>query len=119
MELKRFAKLFAIKPLLIIYALQYAIVGPVSRYRIKNLVLYVLITENYYFFSQLWLDRTCSVNLKINITICENLPQYENYENQVQQEVSRLNILGNYIETVPSIIISLLLGKKTYQVLFL
>ena len=30
MEIKRFAKLFAVKPVLIIYAIQYAITGPIS-----------------------------------------------------------------------------------------
>ena len=30
MELKRLAKLFAVKPVLIIYGIQYAITGPVS-----------------------------------------------------------------------------------------
>ena len=65
-----------------------------------------------YSFSQLWLDRTCLVNLGINASICENLTQdqYSDYENKVQQEVSRLNIAGNFIESIPSIVISLLLG---------
>ena len=30
MELRRFAKLFAVKPVLIIYLIQYAVTGPVS-----------------------------------------------------------------------------------------
>ena len=63
------------------------------------------------FVSQLWLDRTCLINLNINSTICENLHQYKNIEDIVQKEVSRLNIAGSYIQTVPSIIISLLLGN--------
>ena len=63
------------------------------------------------FVSQLWLDRTCLINLNINSTICENLHQYKNIEDIVQKEVSRLNIAGSYIQTIPSIIISLLLGN--------
>ena len=67
--------------------------------------------EKFIFYSQLWIDRTCLINLNINVTICENLHEYSNYENEVQQEVSRLNIVGNYIEVIPSIVISLLLGS--------
>ena len=49
--------------------------------------------------------------MNINSTICENLHEYKNIEDIVQKEVSRLNIAGSYIQTVPSIIISLLLGN--------
>ena len=66
-------------------------------------------------FSQLWLDRTCFVNLRINETICKNLTHYENYTNQVQEEVSRLNIVGRYIGTIPSIVMTLFLGKNYNQ----
>ena len=77
----------------------------------NSIILYIflkLLCDN---FSQLWLDRTCLVNLKINSSICNNLHQYSDIENQVQEEVTRLNIVGNYIETIPEIIVSLLLGR--------
>ena len=74
--------------------------------------------NNYFFFnySQLWIDRTCLVNLNISADICENLKNYENYTNQVQEEVSKLQIVGNYIDTIPTILMSALLGiyKHTY-----
>ena len=79
-------------------------------YYLKNLCCIYLFFLNK-LFSQLWLDRTCLINLNINSTICENLHQYKNIEDIVQKEVSRLNIAGSYIQTVPSIIISLLLGN--------
>ena len=79
-------------------------------YYLKNLCCIYLFFLNK-LFSQLWLDRTCLINLNINATICENLHQYKNIEDIVQKEVSRLNIAGSYIQTVPSIIISLLLGN--------
>ena len=50
------------------------------------------------------------VNLNISANICENLEYYENYTNQVQEEVSKLQIVGNYIETIPTIFMSALLG---------
>ena len=53
------------------------------------------------------------VNLAINATICQNLTHYENYTNQVQEEVSRLKIVGNYFDNLPTIIMSILLGKVT------
>ena len=56
------------------------------------------------------MDRTCLVNLNISANICENLKNYENYTNQVQEEVSRLQIVGNYIDTIPTIFMSALLG---------
>ena len=62
-------------------------------------------------YSQLWIDRTCLVNLNISANICENLKYYENYTNQVQEEVSKLQIVGNYIDTIPTILMSALLGK--------
>ena len=52
------------------------------------------------------------MNLRINETICKNLTHYDNYTNQVQAEVSRLNIVGRYIGTIPSIVMTLLLGKN-------
>lgn len=64
--------------------------------------------------SQLWIDRVCRVNLGFNKTICDNLdsnPAFEDYENQVQQQVAEFNIIGSYIENVPTIIISLYLGN--------
>ena len=57
------------------------------------------------------MDRTCLVNLNISADICENLKNYENYTNQVQEEVSKLQIVGNYIDTIPTILMSALLGK--------
>ena len=62
----------------------------------------------------MWLDRTCEVNLGFNKSICEDLtnPHNEDYENKVQEEVSRLNIVGRYIGNIPSIIMTLLLGNS-------
>jgi len=63
---------------------------------------------------QLWLDRVCRVNLGFNTSICDNLnsdPKYSDYQNQVQQAVAQYNIVGSYIENVPTIIMSLYLGK--------
>ena len=65
-KLRHFAVLFAVKPLLMIYGLQYAITSPVS--------------------SQLWLDRTCLVNLGYNKSICENLTSYDDIEDIVQTQ---------------------------------
>ena len=63
--------------------------------------------------SQLWIDRVCRVNLAFNSTICDNLnsnPAFQDFENQVQQQVAEFNIIGSYIENVPTIFISLYLG---------
>ena len=57
------------------------------------------------------MDRTCLVNLNISAKICENLKHYENYTNQVQEEVSKLQIVGNYIHIIPEIIVGLLVGR--------
>ena len=92
-NLRRFAVLFAVKPLTIIYGLQWAITGPVS--------------------TQLWLDRTCSVNLGFNQTICQNLTHFPDYENMVQKQVTQYNVIGGYIENAPSILITILLGPMS------
>ena len=62
------------------------------------------------YFSQLWEDRTCLVNLGIDKNICKNLTSYENYTNQVQAEVSRLQIVGNNFIYFPEIIMGIILG---------
>ncbi len=92
-NLRRFAILFAVKPLIMIYGLQYAITGPVS--------------------SQLWLDRTCLVNLGYNSSICSNLTSYDSYENEVQKKVTDFNIIDGYIGSIPSILITLYLGPMS------
>ena len=63
--------------------------------------------------SQLWIDRVCRVNLAFNSTVCDNLdsnPAFQDFENQVQQQVAEFNIIGSYIENVPTIFISHYLG---------
>lgn len=114
MELRRFVKLFAVKPLLIIYAFQYTLQWTVSKYLPTKLKWQVqnLFSKNWLIYRQLWLDRTCLVNLGFNETVCKNLTQYTDQENQVQEVVSRLNIVGRYIGSIPSIIMTLLLGEK-------
>ncbi len=62
---------------------------------------------------QLWIDRVCRVNFGFNTSVCDNLnsdPKYSDYQNQVQQAVAQYNIVGSYIENVPTIIMSLYLG---------
>ena len=55
------------------------------------------------------------ISLKI-MWLCPYIPvlsmlfHYENYTNQVQDEVSRLQTVENYIDTTPTIFISTLLG---------
>ena len=73
----------------------------------KNKVLIVYFSIK----SQLWIDRTCLVNLNISANICENIKHYENYTNQVQEEVSKLQIVGNFFHIVPEIIVGLLIGR--------
>ena len=51
------------------------------------------------------------VNLNISANICENIKHYENYTNQVQEEVSKLQIVGNFFHIVPEIIVGLLIGR--------
>ena len=92
--LKRSRRLFAVKPVMILYGLSYSVTGAVT--------------------NQLWIDRVCSVNLGYNSTVCDNLSsdqKWEDYENRVQQLVAQFSIAGSYIENVPTIIISLYLGK--------
>ena len=67
-------------------------------------------------FSQLWLDRVCLVNMGYNASICNNLSQYENITNQVQQQVTQYSIVGSYIENIPSIFITLYLGNLKYYI---
>ena len=43
-RLKRFVKVFAVKPLLVIYMLQYSIVGPISRYAHQKSVILEFLT---------------------------------------------------------------------------
>ena len=52
------------------------------------------------------------VNLNISADICENLKNYENYTNQVQEEVSKLQIVGNYFHIIPEIVVGALLGTS-------
>jgi hypothetical protein len=76
---------------MILFGLQFAIVGTVSQ--------------------QLWLDKTCSVNLGYNASVCADLPLWEDAENAVQQKVTSFGIVGNWIEAVPGLVLSLYLGK--------
>ena len=89
-KLRRFAVLFAVKPLIIIYGLQWAITGPVT--------------------SQLWLERTCSVNYGYNDTICQNLTSYETINDEIQKQVTQYSVVGSYIENIPQILVTLYLG---------
>ena len=62
--------------------------------------------------SQLWINRTCSVNLGFNDSICENLANYGNFSDEVQKQVTQYKVIGSYIETVPQIVLTLYLGKS-------
>ena len=41
------------------------------------------------FHFQLWLERSCKVDFNYNDTICKNIndPEWEDYQNNVQQQV--------------------------------
>jgi len=85
-------KLFVIKPVLILYMLQYSIGSTVN--------------------DQLWLEKTCSVTLGYNDTVCKDLTNatWSDIQDDVQKEVTELKIVDTYIGGVPPIIISLYLG---------
>ena len=80
-------------PLMMIYGLQYAITGPIT--------------------TQLWVDRTCLVNLKINESICRNLINFEEFEDIVQKQATQYIVIGSYIRNILSIIIVMYLGPLT------
>jgi hypothetical protein len=88
---RRYFKLFAIKPVTIFYAMAFLITGSVT--------------------SQLWIDRTCSVDLGYNATVCANLtqPEYKHINEIVQKQVTNYNIYGTYFEVI-QIISALYLG---------
>ena len=80
------------KPVMILYGLSFSVSSAVT--------------------TQLWLDRTCSVNLGFNETVCAHLTdkEYKDFESQVQATVSHFNIAGSYMEKVPTVLIGLYLG---------
>lgn len=92
-KLRRFAVLFAVKPLMIIYGLQYAIASPIS--------------------TQLWLDRTCLVNFGFNSTVCKNISAFPKEQDAIQEQVSQYSVIGGYIENGPSLLITLYLGPMS------
>jgi len=85
-------RLFAIKPVLVIYGLQWAITGSIT--------------------TQLWLERTCSVIFGLNETVCTNLtdPKWNEIEIQVQQQVTDYQIVDQYLSNIAPILVSLYLG---------
>ena len=89
-KLKKFGILIAVKPVMMIYGLQLAITGPVS--------------------DQLWINRTCNVNLGYNVSICEDLSNHKNFSDEVQKQVTQYKVIGSYIENVPQIVLTLYLG---------
>jgi len=91
-QIRRNWILFVVKPVMIFYGLQYAVQGAAT--------------------TQLWLERSCKVDFNYNDTICKNIndPEWEDYQNNVQQQVTEYSIVGTYINGVPPIIIGLYIG---------
>ncbi len=89
---KRYFKLFAVKPITVFYACSFLITGSVT--------------------SQLWIDRTCRVDLAFNETICANLSskEYDHYNDIVQTRVSEYNAYGTYFDLI-QILSALYLGN--------
>ena len=72
---------------------------------------YILAKERISIFSsQLWINRTCNVNLAYNVSICEDLSNHKNFSDEVQKQVTQYKVVGSYIETVPQIVLTLYLG---------
>jgi hypothetical protein len=88
---RRYLTLFAVKPVTIFYSMSFLISGSVT--------------------SQLWIDRTCRVDLGYNATVCDNLrePEYKDINEIVQKQVTTYNIFGIYFEII-SIMSTLYLG---------
>ncbi len=63
--------------------------------------------------TQLWLDRTCSVDLAMNATVCENIrdKEYKQELDIVQKKVSEYMAVGAYIDLI-GIVTALYLGEQ-------
>ena len=97
---------FAVKPLLVIYMMSWAVTESVS--------------------TQLWIDKTCRINLNFTgrcwactfvefgflDAVCDDLTNPANNEanNEVQVMVNNFKLYGNYIDDIPQMLISLYIG---------
>jgi len=65
--------------------------------------------------TNLMIDKFCKNDLNYSEVICNNLmdEKYETIQNQVQAEVTKLNMYSTIISSVPAIILSLILGPAS------
>ena len=104
-------KLFAVKPLLVIYMMSWAVTSSVT----TQLWLFKT-CRNYYNQTGKWdiWDRVWDVNnniFSILDNVCKNLtaPEHSDLNNQVQAKVNDWQLYMRYMEVIPSLI-SLYLG---------
>ena len=77
------------KPLLVIYMMSWAVTDSVN--------------------TQLWLYKTCTVNLNYSVDICKNLTAHDDVNNEVQKKVNTYLLYSRYME-IPQSIVSMYLG---------
>ena len=90
---RRLLDLLGIKPVAVFWGLTWSVTAPVM--------------------PQLWIDKTCLVNLGYNQTVCSNLATDDAYEealNQVEKRVNDFEIIDDYLVNIPGIIATLYLG---------
>lgn len=62
--------------------------------------------------TNLLIHKICAIDLQFNETVCDHLdlPENEDYENEVQRKVNNFQMIGQWIGAVPTLILALFAG---------
>eukprot|EP00090_Calanus_glacialis_P007645 TRINITY_DN16090_c0_g1_i1.p1 TRINITY_DN16090_c0_g1~~TRINITY_DN16090_c0_g1_i1.p1 ORF type:complete len:430 (-),score=74.64 TRINITY_DN16090_c0_g1_i1:348-1637(-) len=60
--------------------------------------------------TNLLIEKTCRVNLNLTAAVCDNINQYEKENDQVQEEVTTINLYFTFLSALPCILMSMMIG---------
>eukprot|EP00092_Neocalanus_flemingeri_P012562 GFUD01013540.1.p1 GENE.GFUD01013540.1~~GFUD01013540.1.p1 ORF type:complete len:490 (+),score=71.29 GFUD01013540.1:897-2366(+) len=60
--------------------------------------------------TNLLIEKTCRVNLNLTDVVCDNINQYDKENDQVQEEVTTINLYFTFLSAIPCILMSIIIG---------
>jgi len=60
--------------------------------------------------TNLLIEKTCRVNLNLTDAICDNINHYDKENDQVQEEVTTINLYFTFLSAFPCILMSIIIG---------